>query len=134
RRCALFSSFLSLAALGAEATTTAPMPKGAEDKKLYSFHAEGQDLKSALAVFAQANGLNIVPDQDVSGQVTLDVRNLPLEKMMQALMEAHDFTWKDEGGLIRVRNTETRLFQIDYLRLSRKGEGKSNATLGSGAT
>src|SRR6266511_1701873 len=129
----LLPSFMSVAAVAAEAPATAPMPKGTEDKKLYSFHAEGQELKSALAVFAQANGLNIVPDQDVTGQVTLDVRDLPLEKMMQALMEAHDFAWKDEGGLIRVRNTETRMFNIDYLRLSRKGEGKSLATLGSGA-
>src|ERR1051326_3236070 len=86
-----------------------------------------------LAVFAQANGLNIVPDEDVTGQVTLDVRDLPLEKMMQALMESHDFAWTEEEGLIRVRNTETRTFNIDYLRLSRKGMGQNNATLGSGS-
>src|SRR5439155_6945729 len=32
------------------------------------------------------------------------------------------------------RNTETRMFNIDYLRLSRNGKGQSNATLGSGTS
>jgi len=111
------------------------MLRTAEDQKLYSFHAEGQDLKQALAFFAQANGLNIVPDQDVAGEVTIDIHDLPLNKMLQALLEAHDFSWTDDkDGLIRVRALETRLFSIDYLRLSRNGIGKSSATLGSGGS
>lgn len=101
-------------------------------RKLYSFHAVDLELKAALALFARANGLNIVPDQDVTGQVTLDVQDLPLERLMQALLEAHDFSWSTEEGLIRVRARESREFWIDYLRLSRKGMGTSSATLASG--
>src|SRR6185369_8209745 len=104
------------------------------DKTLYSFHAENLELKSALALFARANKLNIVPDSDVTGQVTMDVQDLPLELMMQALLEAHDVTWSEQGRLIRVRTAETRMFNVDYLRLSRKGMGKNIATLGSGAS
>jgi MSHA biogenesis protein MshL len=119
---------------GAEATREAAMNKAAGDKRMFGFHAENLELKSALALFARANGLNIVPDNDVTGMVTLDVRDLPLNQMMRAFLEASDCTWQDEGGLIRVRNTETRMFTIDYLRLSRTGTGKSNATLGSGSS
>src|SRR6266487_2499645 len=103
-----------------------------EDQHLYSFRAEGQDLKLALSSFAQANGLNIVPDQDVRGEVTLDIHDLPLNKLLEALLEAHDFSWTQNDGLIRVRSMETRQFAVDYLRLSRKGIGQSTATLGSG--
>jgi len=109
-------------------------PEAARDKTLYSFHAENLELKSALALFARANKLNIVPDSDVTGQVTMDVQDLPLELMMQALLEAHDVTWSEQGRLIRVRTAETRMFNVDYLRLSRKGMGKNIATLGSGAS
>ena len=106
----------------------------ARGKKLYSFRAENLELKLALAMFARANKLNIVPDQDVTGQVTLDVEDLPLDQMMRALIEAHDFTWSDEAGLIRVRAEETRMFSINYLRLSRKGMGISSASLSSGGS
>lgn len=105
-----------------------------EDQRLYSFRAEGQDLKLALSSFAQANGLNIVPDQDVRGEVTLDIHDLPLNKILEALLEAHDFSWTQNDGLIRVRATETRQFPVDYLRLARNGVGRSTATLGSGGT
>ncbi|MGE3313188.1 MAG: type II secretion system protein GspD [Limisphaerales bacterium] len=115
--------------------TPSPTPDIAtqiQGRKLYSFHAVDLELKAALALFARANGLNIVPDHDVTGQVTLDVQDLPLERLMQALLEAHDYSWSSEDGLIRVRAKESREFWIDYLRLSRKGMGSSSATLASG--
>jgi len=101
----------------------------AGDKTLYSFHAENLELKMALAMFARANNLNIVPDNDVTGMVTLDVRDLPLHQMMRALLEANDYSWQEEQGLIRIRAAESRTFTLDYLRLSRKSTGQSVAML-----
>jgi hypothetical protein len=49
--------------------------------------------------FAKANNLNIVPDNDVTGTVTLDVRDLPLNVMMRALLDASDCSWTIQGGL-----------------------------------
>jgi MSHA biogenesis protein MshL len=109
-----------------------PMPPGVDEKQLFSFRAENLDIKTALALFARANGLNIVPDLDVTGVVTLDVANLPLRRMLQALLEAHDFAWTIEEGLIRVHSTQTRSFTVDYLRMSRTGSGVSSASLSSG--
>jgi MSHA biogenesis protein MshL len=111
-----------------------PMPPGVDEKQLFSFRAENLDIKTALALFARANGLNIVPDLDVTGVVTLDVANLPLRRMLQALLEAHDFAWTIEEGLIRVHSTQTRSFTVDYLRLIRTGMGVSSVTLSSGSS
>ena len=41
---------------------------------------------------------------------TLDVRDLPLKHMMRALLEANDCAWHEDGGLIRVQNTETHIY------------------------
>jgi MSHA biogenesis protein MshL len=110
------------------------MPQAVEGRKLYSFRSENLDIKTALALFARANGLNIVPDLDVTGQVTLDVQNLSLERMLQALLEANDYAWTVQDGLIRVHATETRTFIIDYLRMVRTGMGSSSATLSSSSS
>lgn len=110
------------------------MPQAVEGRKLYSFRSENLDIKTALALFARANNLNIVPDLNVAGQVTLDVQNLSLERMLQALLEANDYAWTVQDGLIRVHATETRTFTIDYLRMVRTGMGNSSATLSSSST
>lgn len=104
------------------------------NKTVFTFKADNLELKLALAAFARQNELNIVPDNDVSGTVTLDVRNLPLEQMMRALLEANDCFWDEKDGLIRVRSAETRIFAVDYLRLSRKGTGMSAASLAAGGS
>lgn len=111
-----------------------PGAESATAKKLFSFKASGLELQSALALFAQANELNIVPDSDVTGTVTLDVRDLPLEAIMRALLEANDYSWSLENGLIRVRAHNTKTFHVDYLRLSRTGTGSSSATLQSASS
>src|SRR6266542_5994186 len=120
----------------AELAAAAPTPveKVSQGKTLYSFRAEGLELKTALAVFARANNLNLVPDENVTVQITVHVHELPLNRMMTALLEAHDFNWTEEDGLIRVRAVETRQFAIDYLRLSRNGRGVSSVTLSSAAS
>jgi MSHA biogenesis protein MshL len=117
-----------------DAVTPVPQRPEVPDQKLYSFTANGLDLKAALALFAQANELNIVPDSDVSGPVTLDLRNLPLSAVMRALLEASDYIWTEEGGLIRVRATETRNFALNYLQLQRRGIGHNSATLAAGTS
>ncbi|NLH72707.1 MAG: hypothetical protein GX456_06610 [Verrucomicrobia bacterium] len=109
------------------------LSRTAGGKTLYSFRATNLDIKSALALFARANNLNIVPDPDVTGDVTLDVRDLPLEEVMRALLEAHDYFWEEKNGLIRVRATQTRMFSVDYLRMNRTGKGQSAAMLASGS-
>lgn len=99
---------------------------------LFSFRAENVPVKQALAMFAHANGLNIVPDLDVEGEVTVDFVDLPLDLAMSALLEANGYYFTQEGRLIRVRNRETRLFHIDYIHVTRAGQGSNAVQISSG--
>jgi MSHA type pilus biogenesis protein MshL len=116
-----------------KAEVPAPEIPGSHDKKLYSFTANELEIKAALALFAQANQLNIVPDNEVNGTVTVALHDLPLASVMRALLSANDCTWREEDGLIRVETSETRSFQIDYLQLRRTGSGQNSATLAAGS-
>jgi MSHA type pilus biogenesis protein MshL len=103
----------------------------AEPAKLYSFEAKDLDVKDALTLFARNNGVNIVPDPDVTGQVTVDFRNLTLDKSMQAILDAFNYYAEVDGGLIRVRKTKTEMFNVDYVRLNRTGNGSTGANITS---
>jgi MSHA type pilus biogenesis protein MshL len=99
---------------------------------LFSFRADNVPIKQALALFARANRLNIVPDLDVQGEVTVEFENLPLNYAMQALLEANGYYFVQDGTLLRVRNRETRLFQIDYIQATRAGQGSNAVQISSG--
>ena len=107
------------------------VPAGAA-APLFSFRADAVPIKQALALFARANDLNIVPDLDVEGDVTVEFRNLPLDFAMQALLDANGYYFVQDGRLLRVRNRETRLFQIDYIHVTRAGQGSNAVQISSG--
>src|SRR5262249_40990571 len=106
-------------------------PPPAEPQKLFSFSAKDLEVKDALALFARDHQLNIVPDPDISGQVTVDFRNLPLDKSMEAILDTFNYYAEIDGGLIRVRKTKTEFFNVDYLRLTRSGNGSTTANISS---
>jgi MSHA type pilus biogenesis protein MshL len=98
----------------------------------FSFRAEGVPIKQALALFARANKLNIIPDLDVEGEVTVEFHDLPLDLAMRALLEANGYYFVQDGRLIRVRNMETRMFHIDYIQATRAGQGSNAVQISSG--
>ena len=107
-------------------------PRDADGRR-YSFEAHDLDIKDALALFARSHHLNIVPDPDVTGSVSVAFRDLPLEKSMEAILASFGYYAEEDGGLVRVRNLRTEVFTVDYLRLIRSGNGSSTANISSGS-
>lgn len=99
--------------------------------RLYSFSAKNLDVRDALALFARNHDLNIVPDPDVTGSVSVEFTNLPLEKAIEAILTSFGYYAEAAGGLIRVRNLRTEFYTVDYLRLVRSGNGTSSANVSS---
>jgi len=147
QRLATYSTFLLLTAWQSPAYSSeavpvseillaepAPSANEADTSPKFSFRAENVELRQALALFARANNLNIVPDQDVTGSLTIDFRNLPLDLAMEAIIDAHGYYFVKDGPLIRVKNTETRIFEIDYIDVKRSSEGSNAVQISSGAS
>lgn len=120
----------SLSATASDVKRTPPIPVA----KLYAFSAKDLDVKDALALFARSNDLNIVPDPDITGQVTVDFRNLTLDKSMDAILDTFNYFAEVDGGLIRVKKTKTSFFNVDYVRLNRSGNGNTTANISSSSS
>jgi len=101
---------------------------------LYSLRAHELPLVDALALFARSNKLNIVAGPEITGTVTVDFHDLPLEQAMSAILEAHGFYWEHHDNLIQVRKFKTRSLNVDYIRLIRGGTGQNRAQMNSGST
>jgi MSHA type pilus biogenesis protein MshL len=122
---------LTLAWAAAARAQLAPAAGPDAQPTQFSFRAENVPIKQALALFARANHLTIVPDLDVEGAVTVEFENLPLDLAMSALLDANGYYCVPEGRLLRVRNRESRMFQIDYIRSTRTGQGSNDVQISS---
>lgn len=134
-----FNNVTGAGEAGAAERTPTPRPFAEEaakptvPEKLYSFSAKDLDIRDALALFAKSHHLNIVSDPEVKGTVTMEFQDLTLPKSMQALLESFGYYAEIDAGLIRVRETRTETFTVDYIRLVRGGNGSSSANVGSSA-
>lgn len=140
RALTLAAAFLAFAAslAGQSATYSSTQPADSHqvaadaDSQLFSFKAVNVELQQALAMFAEANDLNIIPDRDILGSITVSFKNLPLDLAMDALLDAHGYYFTKKGNLIRVRNFQTRIFDIDYISSVRVSAGSSETQFSSG--
>ncbi len=110
-----------------------PIEIEADEEELYSFVINNMAVKDGLRLFARAYDLNIVADEDVSGVLDVEFRDMSLERALSLMLASLDYYWEIKDGVIRVRSTETRQFTVDYLRLVRSGSGSSTATVSSSA-
>lgn len=85
------------------------------------------DLKEALNEIVLQTGINIIADSTVSGVVTLDLANVPLEKALTMMLAGGGFSFRkiDDYYLIGVpdprspifqRLAETETVQLRYIR------------------
>lgn len=98
----------------------------------YSFRAEGLPVREALRMFGRMYDLNIYVDSDVSGEVDVDFRNLPLDQTMQLMVASNGLYWSWEDGAIRVRRNVTRTFELEYVRLSRDAQMSAQGSIQAG--
>jgi type II secretory pathway component GspD/PulD (secretin) len=74
------------------------------------------DIRQALADISAAAGVVIVPDDTVSGVVNADLKEVPLERALDIVLAAGNYSWvKAEGYYLVGRATPTN---PNFLRLS----------------
>jgi len=75
---------------------------------------------------------DIVLAPDVGGSVTVNLKDITVPEAMNALREVYGYEYRRDGNRFYVlgRETQTRIFQVNYLNLARKG--KSDTRVQSG--
>jgi type IV pilus assembly protein PilQ len=79
-----------------------PLTVKVEDGRL-TLHATNVEIRAVLASIAQEAGLNLVPEATVTGNVTLNLSNAPVETALETLIAAHNLTLEKCGDLYLVR-------------------------------
>jgi len=103
--------------------------------KLYSLRVREAQIQDVLLALAQESGENLVVNPEVTGTVTVNLNRVTLEQALDAILGQLGFSYRREGRIIRISKPvlETRIFSVNYISTSRKGDKTIVATHGSGA-
>ena len=80
------------------------------------------EIRDVLRAVGQAANLNMIIGDNVSGQVTLSLKNVDLLAALQSILKTKGFTYVREGNILRVlslgavryEDLETRVFPLGY--------------------
>lgn len=106
-----------------------------EPEKLYSLSFREADIHEILTVLARESKLNMVVDFDVTGRVTVDLKEVTLTRALDCLLTPLELQYKRDGNVIRVSpvRMQTRIFFLNYLTTKRVGSGATSGTTGGRA-
>ena len=91
-------------------TSTARSVPGMSKRRI-SLDIRNAQLDNVLRLFAKEGNINIIADPDVSGEVTLSVRDAPIDQVFLSVMSAHDLGFERRGNITRVAKRERLVAQ-----------------------
>ncbi len=76
--------------------------------KLISLDLQGADIKSVLRLMAEYGNVSIVSGDDVKGNVTLTMKNVPWEQALDTILDVNGLAKKKIGAVISVMSLERK--------------------------
>ncbi len=75
---------------------------------------------------------NLTMDANLTGAVTLSLKNVTIEDVLSALSDVYGYSWERRpyGYHIGAAGMQTRIFQVDYLDLKRVGQSETRVSSG----
>lgn len=75
---------------------------------------------------------NMVMHPDVAGSLTLDLKNVSVEDVMQTVRDVYGYEYRRNGNVYQVMpaRMRSRIFKIDYLDIQRTGSSRTRVSSG----
>ncbi len=103
-------------------------------KRLYTLSLRNADIREVLLAFAKKEDKNIIIDPDVSGTVTVDIKQLTFREILDLILPPLHLAYQiKEGRFVRIYKQKPvgRLFIFNYVISDREGTSTLSASTGS---
>lgn len=103
------------------------------DAVRFDLSAQNLDARSFFMDLVRDTPYNMVVSEGITGNISLDLKNVSVEEVMQTVREVYGYEYKRQGHLYKVvpARLETAMFQINYLNVSRQGDSDIQVSAGA---
>ena len=94
--------------------------------------ARGTAAREFFLGLAEGTPYNVVVQPEVTGTIDLELKNVTVPETLQVVREVYGYDYREiPGGYHVLPNTlQTRMYQVDYLRMVRSGDSQTQASPG----
>ena len=105
---------------------------GDEDRR-YDVTVDGTDARDFFMNLVEDTPYNVVIDPAISGQITLALKDVTIREAMEAARDVYGYQFRrtSYGYHIMPGGMQTRLFEVDYLNVSRDGASQIRVSSGT---
>ena len=106
------------------------------DQTISLSFAEPIAIRELLLLLVRDTNLSVVPDPDVEGTFSGELKNVTLRQALGLILEPHgmEFTFDDNVLRVRRQQVQTRIFNINYVATRRSGTRGTGITGGVGGS
>jgi type IV pilus assembly protein PilQ len=83
---------------------------------------QNADIQNVLRIIADVSGLNIVTSDEVKGQITIRLKDIPWDQALDVILESKDLSKMELGNVIRIAPADKIKAAQDRLIASQKTE------------
>jgi MSHA biogenesis protein MshL len=108
-------------------------PVAQAPRQLYSINVVDANVRDVLLTLAKTTDFSIVLGPMVEGTITVDLKQVTVEEMLNAMLSPVGLVYQREGNVIRVSRPQvtTRIFSVNYIASQRSGSSSLSATAGA---
>lgn len=120
--------------LSASALLTPPLTlMGAVEEPRFDISAQNLDARAFFMGLVDGTDYNMLVHPDISGQISLSLKQVTVEEVMQAMRQVYGYEYRRNGQLYQVLPAEmqTEIFQLNYLDIDRSGVSDTQVSAGS---
>ncbi len=86
------------------------------------------DIRNVLRILAYKSGVNIVPGPEVTGQVTIQLTDVPWEQALKVILETYGYGYERKGNIIVVTTIENLIKRKENAKLLAEQESLVSKT------
>lgn len=108
------------------------LPADREGTVRYNIEAVDASVRAFFEALGRNVPQNIMVRPDVSGRISIAIRNVTLEDALESLRDVYGYDYRQtaRGYIIGAATLQSRVFHLDYLDLERKGISTTRVSSG----
>ncbi len=90
---------------------------------IFNIYIRDADIRSVILSLSKQSKYSFILDPNVQGNVTMDLKEVTIQKALNEILASHGYTYDMKGDFIRIYKPkrETKIFRLNYLPTIREG-------------